>query len=77
MLISFKLKLDKYLLIFFRFVLMSKKKKAKDDEKLEGFDIKVNEFGEITSNLPIDALNKFLDENLEDKKLKAQKSEEE
>ena len=56
---------------------MSKKKKAKDDEKLEGFDIKVNEFGEITSNLPIDALNKFLDENLEDKKLKDRTPEEE
>ncbi len=53
---------------------MSKKKKntekdPKVHEELKGFDIKINEFGEITSSLNVDKLNKFLDENVEDKKL--------
>ena len=39
-------------------------------KELKGFDIKINEFGEITSNFEIDKLNKFLDENVEDLKLK-------
>ena len=38
-------------------------------EELKGFDIKINEFGEIVSNFEIDKLNTFLDENVEDKKL--------
>ncbi len=50
---------------------MSKKKeKAKVHEDLDGFELKVNSFGEIKSNLPIDELNKFLNKNVEDKKLK-------
>ncbi|NND33296.1 MAG: hypothetical protein HKN76_11960 [Saprospiraceae bacterium] len=39
-------------------------------DKLKGFDIKINEFGQIISTLPIDRLNTFLDENVDDKKLK-------
>ena len=52
---------------------MSKKKKdskPKVHKDLEGFDIKIDENGEIISNLSIDELNKFLDENVEDKKFK-------
>lgn len=50
---------------------MSKKKeKAKVHEDLDGFELKVNTFGEIKSNLPIDELNKFLNKNVGDKKLK-------
>ncbi len=50
---------------------MSKKKdKAKVHEDLDGFELKVDSFGEIKSNLPIDELNKFLNKNVEDKKLK-------
>ena len=52
---------------------MSKKKetkKPKVHEELEGFDIKINELGEIESNISIDKLNKFLDKNVEDKKFK-------
>lgn len=50
---------------------MSKKKdKAKVHEELDGFELKVNSFGEIQSNLPIEDLNKFLNKNVEDKKLK-------
>ena len=53
---------------------MPKKKpkigKPEVHEELKGFDIKINEFGEIVSNFEIDKLNKFLDENVEDLKLK-------
>ena len=37
---------------------------------LKGFDIKINEFGEIISSLEVDRLNVFLDEKVVDKKLK-------
>ena len=54
-------------------------RRKKDDEKaakpkvnpeLEGFDIKINSFGEISSSFDLDKLHTFLDENVEDKKLK-------
>lgn len=38
-------------------------------DELLGFDIKINEFGQIKSTLPVDRLNRFLDKNLEDKKI--------
>lgn len=38
-------------------------------EKLEGLELKINKLGEITSTLDMDKINKFLDENVEDKKL--------
>ncbi len=37
---------------------------------LKGFDIKINELGEIISNLEVDQLNGFLNENVIDKKFK-------
>ena len=58
-------------------VTMKRNKKEKKEENspnvnpdLEGFDIKVNTFGEITSSLSIDKINEFLNKNVEDKKLK-------
>jgi hypothetical protein len=52
---------------------MPKKKPQKGKpevhDDLKGFDIKINEFGEIISNVKVDKLNEFLDENVEDKKL--------
>lgn len=51
-------------------------KKVKEGEKpkvhkdLEGFDIKINSFGEIQMNYDIEKINKFLNKNVEDKKLK-------
>jgi len=52
---------------------MPKKKPQKGKpevhDDLKGFDIKINEFGEIVSNIKVDKLNEFLDENVEDKKL--------
>jgi hypothetical protein len=53
---------------------MPKKKNQKGKpevhDDLKGFDIQINEFGEIVSNVEVDQLNTFLDENVDDKKLK-------
>jgi len=51
---------------------MSKRKKEspKVHKDLEGFDIKIDKFGEIKGNLNIDKINAFLDRNLKNKKLK-------
>ncbi len=54
-----------------------KKEKPSVHDELKGFDIKINEFGEITSNLDIEKLNKFLNEKVDDKKLRERKEEEE
>lgn len=63
---------------------MSKKKNEEEKEEqpgvhkdLKGFDIKINEFGEISTNLDVEKLNQFLDKNVEDKKLKGRTSEDE
>ncbi len=53
------------------------KKDNKSDKKLEGFNIEINEFGEIITNTPVEELNEFLNKNLEDKKLKDNSLEEE
>lgn len=55
---------------------MKKKGKPIVHKELEGFDIKVNEFGEIQGNFNIDELNAFLNKNVDDKKLKSQDEEE-
>lgn len=59
---------------------MSKKKDKLNEQKspkvhkdLDGFDIKIDAFGEIKSNLPIDKINKFLNRNVDDKKLRDRK----
>lgn len=55
---------------------MARKKKSGNNpdthKDLKGFDIKINEFGELTSSLSIEKLNKFLNQNVEDKKLRVQ-----
>jgi hypothetical protein len=52
---------------------MAKKKKdekpAKVNKELGGFDIKINEFGELITSYSIDNINQFLNENLHDKKI--------
>jgi hypothetical protein len=55
----------------------STEKKARVHKDLEGFEIKVNPLGEITSNYNIDQINKFLDKNVYDKKLTKKEDEEE
>jgi hypothetical protein len=53
---------------------MPKKKpkqgKPEVHDDLKGFDIKINEFGEIVSNYDVEKLNEFLNENVDDKKLR-------
>lgn len=56
---------------------MKKQGKPNVHDELKGFDIKINEFGEMQSNLSIDKLNKFLNNNVEDKKLSTNSDEEE
>ena len=53
----------------------NKKKKPKVHEDLKGFDMKINEFGEIVSNYDMDKINEFLNENVDDKKLKDRNAE--
>lgn len=50
---------------------MAKKDKNKPqlDERLDGFNITINEFGEIKSTMDIRQINAFLDETVADKKL--------
>ncbi len=59
---------------------MTKKKhKPKKDEKpkvnkeLEGFDIEIDAFGEITTNFDINKINEFLNREVDDKKLRGRK----
>lgn len=58
---------------------MPKKKPVKGkpevNKQLEGFDIRINAFGEIISNFDIEKVNKFLNENVEDKKFREKKEE--
>lgn len=54
-----------------------KKEKPEVHEELQGFDIHINEFGEIVSNYDMDKINEFLNENVDDKKLRNRNEEEE
>lgn len=47
-----------------------KQNQTRVNPNLEGFDISVDKFGEINSSIDIDKVNKFLNRNVEDKKLK-------
>jgi hypothetical protein len=54
---------------------MSKKKeeieeKPKVHKDLDGFDIKINSFGEIQMSYDIERINQFLNKNVDDKKLR-------
>ncbi len=48
-------------------------KQPKVHDELKGFDIKINAFGELTSNLNIERLNQFLNEKVDDIKLRDRK----
>ena len=45
------------------------KPKPKVHKDLQGFDVTIDQFGEIRSNMNIEKLNEFLDKNVDDKKL--------
>ncbi len=48
-------------------------KQPKVHEELKGFDIKINAFGELNSSLGIERLNQFLNEKVDDIKLRDRK----
>jgi hypothetical protein len=46
-----------------------KQGKPRVHKELTGFEISIDQFGELKSNLAIEKLNEFLNENVDDKKL--------
>ncbi len=58
---------------------MAKKKEEPENKKpkvhpeLEGLELTVNSFGEITANYDIDKINEFLNQKVDDKKLRNRK----
>ena len=48
---------------------LKKGEKPRVNKDLKGFEISINQFGEIKSNLKIESINEFLNENVDDKKL--------
>ncbi|MDX1684147.1 MAG: hypothetical protein R3275_02865 [Saprospiraceae bacterium] len=52
---------------------MSDKSKKEKKKKPEDLDMNLDEFGSLNSSVSIEKLNDYLDENLEDKKLKDRK----
>ena len=61
-------------------MLMSKNRKTEKNDPLpkvhpalEGFHYEINSFGELSSSIPIEKLNAFLNKNVDDKKLKTGK----
>ncbi|MFM7488421.1 MAG: hypothetical protein ACKO13_16030 [Cytophagales bacterium] len=52
---------------------MSKKEnkpsKPRVHKELNGFEVSVNQFGELQSNMSIEKINTFLNKNVDDKKL--------
>lgn len=46
-----------------------KQGKPRVHKELSGFEVSIDQFGELKSNMPIEKLNEFLDENVDDKKL--------
>gem|GEM_PF-1137101 len=60
---------------------MPKKKqkvgKPEVHKDLKGFEISINNFGQMESSLSLDKLNAFLDKNVEDKKLKDRETQNE
>ena len=43
--------------------------KPRVHKDLQGFDIEIDSFGEIKSNMNIEKINEFLNKNVDDKKL--------
>ena len=44
--------------------------KPRVHKDLDGFDIQINSFGEITTSFDMDRINEFLNKNVDDKKLR-------
>jgi hypothetical protein len=57
---------------------ISKKQgKPRVHKDLSGFEVSIDQFGELKSNLSIEKLNEFLDKNVDDKKLTEREESEE
>jgi hypothetical protein len=60
---------------------MSKEKKKREKPRvhkdLEGFEFKIDSFGELSSTFDIEKINEFLNKNVEDKKLQEREDYEE
>ena len=59
---------------------MDDKNEKSDDslkDSIESLDIKINEFGEIRTNLNIEKINEYLNQTVDDKKLRERTEEEE
>ena len=52
------------------------KPKPRVHKELQGFDISIDSFGEIKSNMNIEKINAFLNENVDDKKLQEREEHE-
>ena len=46
-----------------------KQGKPRVHRDLDGFELSIDQFGELKSNMKIEKLNEFLDKNVDDKKL--------
>ena len=53
------------------------KPKPRVHKELQGFDISIDSFGEIKSNMNIEKINAFLNENVDDKKLAEREEQDE
>lgn len=51
---------------------MKKKQGSKVHKDIKGFDIQINQFGELRSNLKVEDINRFLDRHVSDKKVRDQ-----
>lgn len=47
----------------------AKKKKPRVHKDLQGFEVSINQFGELKTNMNIEKINEFLNKNVDDKKL--------
>ena len=53
----------------------TKPSKKSTKSNIESFNIKVDAFGQLSSSINVEELNAFLDETVEDKKLKWRKND--
>jgi methionyl-tRNA synthetase len=47
----------------------NKQVKPRVHKDLKGFEVSIDQFGELTSSMNIEKINSFLDKNVDDKKL--------
>jgi hypothetical protein len=50
--------------------IQKEKEKPRVHPDLDGFDIDINSFGEVTTNYDLDKINMFLNKHVDDKKLR-------